>query len=181
MAVEQQAVVAVVLADDAHRLVDLVVVLAQVDAVVRRVVRLQAASVFTQVDGVEVEATLGEEVGQMGLEEVVDEAVDVQHGRAGRLVAPATDERRRERAFGVAAEVDGVPFVRGAEQIRLHEGRLPPRTRSIERGPAGPQAVWLSTGPRSGLAPCRRAGQALAVGRPDDRVRLRERRCSIRM
>jgi hypothetical protein len=78
-------------ADDPHRLVQFRVVVGEVGAEVRRLVRLDAAAVLAQVERVEVDAPRGEEVGQVGLEEVVDEAVDVQHGApVGWLARQAT-------------------------------------------------------------------------------------------
>jgi hypothetical protein len=104
VAVDEQAVVPVLVADDPHRLVQFRVVLGEVGAEVRRLVRLDAAAVLAQVERVEVDAPRGEEVGQVGLEEVVDEAVDVQHGGAGRLACAAGDERRTDRALVVVLE-----------------------------------------------------------------------------
>jgi hypothetical protein len=76
---DEHLVVSVDLADDPGRLVEFRVVIGEAAAEVRRLVLEQAAAVFAQVECVEVPAAVDEEIGQMGLEEVVHEAVDVQH------------------------------------------------------------------------------------------------------
>ena len=139
VAVDEQAVVAVLLPDDPDRLVEFVVVLGEVAAEVRRLVRLQAAAVLAQVQGVEVDAPRHEEVGQVGLEEVVDEAVDVEHGGAGRALGPAGDERGDDRALVVVPEVDGAARVRRAENVGdgFHAG-----DRTAFRYAVVPPRVW---------------------------------------
>jgi hypothetical protein len=76
----EQLVVAVVLADDPGRFVQLRVVVGEAAGEVRGLVGEQAAAVLAQVQRVEVPAALDEEVGEMGLEEVVHESVHVEHG-----------------------------------------------------------------------------------------------------
>ena len=70
-------------------LVELGVVVAEVGDVVGGLVRAQRAAVLAQVEGVEVVAALGPPVGVPGLEEVVGEAVEVQHRLGGRCAAAA--------------------------------------------------------------------------------------------
>ena len=66
------------------RRVELGVVLREVAAEVRRLVRKQRPAVLAQVERVEVVAERGEELGRRRLEEVVAEAVHVQHGARAR-------------------------------------------------------------------------------------------------
>ena len=92
----------------------------EVPAEVGRLVREQAAAVLAQVEGVEVPAAFDEEVGQVGLEEVVGETVQVEHGAPGGLVGPAADQGGQYRALVVVSEIDRLVLVRSAEQVRFH-------------------------------------------------------------
>ena len=121
MRVDEQMPVAVLLADDADRLVQFGEVLADVAHEVRRLVRQDAASVLAQLERVEVEPAVEEELGDVGLEEVVDVTVDVEHGTTGRPGRWVADERRDHRALVVRAEVEGTAKVGAAEKIRLHD------------------------------------------------------------
>src|SRR5439155_5550153 len=83
------------------------------------------------------------------------EAVYVEHGAAGRPVRAPADQRRGDRPFAVAAEVDGVPFVGRAEQVRVHDSEVTAEShrldtdrfgsRSFGAGQPRPQAPSLST------------------------------------
>ena len=115
-------------ADDLGGGVQLGEVVAQVAAEVRGLVREQAAAVLAQVERVEVPAALGEEVGHVGLEEVVDEAVHVEHGAAGRAVGAPPHEGRDHRPLVVGAQLDRPPLVGGAQHVRFHDrDGTPPR------------------------------------------------------
>jgi hypothetical protein len=128
--------VAVLLADDPGRLVQLREVLREAAAEVRGLVVEQAAAVLAQVERVEVPAALDEEFGQVGLEEIVDPSVYVQDGAPGRGVRAAADQRRHDRPLVVGAQVDGVSLVRRAQDfVDLHADRLP--ARSTSTGPYG--------------------------------------------
>jgi hypothetical protein len=81
---------------------------------------VHATAVLAQVERVEVDARAEEELGQVGLEEVVDEAVHIQHGGVGGPVGPARDERGRHHALVVVAERDGAARVRLAEDVGNH-------------------------------------------------------------
>src|SRR5690606_41327421 len=77
------------------------------------------AGALAQVERVERVAAVGVEVGQLGLEEVVAEAVDVDDGRArGVLEAPA-DESRPDGALAVRilAQLDRALLVRVAQDV----------------------------------------------------------------
>jgi len=71
-------------------------------------VRQQRPTVLPQVQGVEVEAPLDVEVGQVLLKEVVDEAVDVEHRTPARLRGAATHQRGHDLALGVLANGSAV-------------------------------------------------------------------------
>jgi hypothetical protein len=111
--------------DDPGRLVELRVVLGQAAGEVGRLVRQEAAAVLPQVERVEVPAPLGEEVGQVGLEEVVVEAVHVEHRAPGRPVGATPDQRGDDRPLVVATEVDRVALIGLAQDVDLHPTRLP--------------------------------------------------------
>jgi len=109
--------------DDLQRPVKLVVVRGQVGHVVRGLPRLQGAAAFAQVQGVEHEAPGGEEVGQVRLEEVVGEAVDVQGGAARGFAVGgiAADEDRLDAALSVRVgpEIEDMLAVAGSEDVRF--------------------------------------------------------------
>ncbi|MCP9949712.1 hypothetical protein [Actinomadura madurae] len=75
---------------------------------------------LAQVERVEVEAEIEVEIGQVLLEEVVDEPVQVQHGPAGRVGAAPPHQRRHDLALGVPAHRQLDRLVAGAEHIRRH-------------------------------------------------------------
>ena len=167
--------VPVALGDPLPGLVDLGVVVAQVGDVVGGLVRTQRAAVLAQVERVEVVAALGPPLGVPGLEEVVGEAVHVQH-RLGRRAGGGTPHQRRDdRALVVGRQRDGLGEVGLAEhvgdalhvRIRGHdaifsaldsEGTRAPAGTSLDRegptreGPHGP-----GRRPRFSAAPNERA------------------------
>ncbi len=63
---------------------------------------------------------IGEELGQVGLEEVVDEPVHVEHRPAVRVVAAAAHQRGDDGALVVVPEVDRAALVGLAENVNLH-------------------------------------------------------------
>ena len=96
----------VALGDPLVRLVQLDVVLGEVEAEVRRLVRQQRAAVLAEVEGVEVVAEPGPELGQVALEEVVAEAVHVQHGTLAAVRGGGVDERGDDAALAVVGELE---------------------------------------------------------------------------
>lgn len=82
---------------------------------------------LAQVERVEMPALLDEEIRQVGLEEIVDESVYVEHGPIAVPVRPAPDQGGRDRPFLVPAEVDHLPFVRRPEQVRFPSADATPR------------------------------------------------------
>ena len=89
--------------------VDLGEVLVQVGDVVGRLVLAQRPAVLAEVDGVEGVAAVGPPPGVLGVEEVVGEAVHVQHGTS---VGPRRLERHQRGDHG--------PLAVGRERDRLH-------------------------------------------------------------
>ncbi len=105
---------AVLVTDDPDRLVQFGEVLRDVAAEIGGLMAEQAATVLAQVKGVEVVPTRSEELGQVGLEEVVDVAVHVEHRPLGRGRGPQRDQGRHDLALGVGCQLDAAPLVRGA-------------------------------------------------------------------
>jgi hypothetical protein len=116
----EQDLVTVLLPDDPYRLVDLREVVAEAADEVGRLVGAQRPAVLAQVQGVEVEAPLDVEVGQVLLEEVVDEAMDVQHRPPPALGPPAPYERGHDIALGVLSQRKLDRLVLGPEHIGRH-------------------------------------------------------------
>ena len=116
--------VPVALGDPLPRRVDLGVVVAQVGDVVGGLVGAQGAAVLAQVERVEVVAALGPPVGVPGLEEVVGEAVQVQHRLGGRPGRGPAHERRDDLALVVRRQRDGLGEVGLSQDVcdRLHVG-----------------------------------------------------------
>jgi len=87
---------------------------------VRRLALPERAAALAQVERVEREAALGPELGQLGLEEVVAEAVDVDHRAARRALVATTHQRGVDPALavGILAEVDRQALVRLAQDVR---------------------------------------------------------------
>jgi hypothetical protein len=98
--------------NDVEREFELFVVEHEVGHVVRGLPWPSRAPAFAQVEGVERVVALGEEVRELGLEEVVGEAVHVQHGAADRLLArrltPDQHGRRLALAVRIGAELERV-------------------------------------------------------------------------
>ncbi len=114
--VDQQAAVAVLLADDPHRLVQLLVVGDEVADEVRRVVLAQRAAVLAQVDRVEGEAGGHVVVGEVRLEPVVVVTVDVEDGLV-RTGDQPTDQRRRDLALLVRTQRQLGRLVGGTQDV----------------------------------------------------------------
>ena len=87
---DDHVVVPVTLDDPLPGSVEVGEVLVQVSDVVGGLVRADRPAVLAQVEGVEVVAAVGPPLGVRGLEEVVGEAVHVEHGPAGGLPARRT-------------------------------------------------------------------------------------------
>jgi len=112
------------LADEVDRGVELGVVERQVRHVVRGVARAARAAALAQVQRVERVAPGREELGQLGLEEVVAEAVHPQEcapwlrGRRARAGA-CPDERRDDLtlAVGIGPEIDRPLLVAGSQHV----------------------------------------------------------------
>ena len=108
------------LADDVDRARDLRVVLGDALAEVRVLVRAQRAAVLAQVERVEGVALHREALGEMALEEVVDEAVHEKHRAARRLAAVRqAHERRQHPAVVVVRELELERLEPGQEAVRL--------------------------------------------------------------
>jgi hypothetical protein len=120
VAVDEQGVVPVDLADLANRRVQLGVVLRQVAGEVRRLVREQTPAVLAEIQCVEMPAALDVEVGQVRLEEVVHEAVHVEDRAAGWGVGGAMHQGGDHLALIVRVERDHVPFVRVTQDVNRH-------------------------------------------------------------
>jgi hypothetical protein len=107
------------LGDEAESGVQLLVVLREVDDVVRGLVGTKRAAVLPQVQGVEVVAPLDPEVRGRGLEEVVAEAVEVEHRTTRRPLGRGTPthEGRDDLALAVGCESDGLGEVRLTEDV----------------------------------------------------------------
>ncbi len=114
--VDQQPAMAVLLADDPHRLVQFLVVGGEVADEVRRVVRAQRAAVLAQVDRVEGEAGGHVVVGEVGLEPVVVVTVDVEDGLLRTGDQPA-HQRRRDLALLVRAQRQLRRLVGGTQDV----------------------------------------------------------------
>ena len=117
-------VVPVAVDDPAPGGVDVVEVLADVGDEVGRLPLAQAAPVAPQVDGVEVVAALDPPVGVLLVEEVVVEAVHVEHGLGGRLLSPPLYEGGDDRPLLVLGEVDGLRGVGRPKDLVDLAGRI---------------------------------------------------------
>jgi len=106
VAEDDQVPVVLLCGDDVHRLVDLGGVLDEVPHEVGGLALAQGASVLAQVEGVEVPAALGEGGGEVGVEEVVDEAVQVEDGAMVPWAVGRADKGRLDGTFVVGAEMD---------------------------------------------------------------------------
>ncbi len=90
---------------------ELLVVAGEIRGEVGGVVRLPRPSAFAQVDRIERIAAVGEEIGQRLMEEVVGEAVDIEH-RAGHGGAVTRDPRTRLGTADQGRGDGGLPPVR---------------------------------------------------------------------
>ena len=119
----EERLLGVLQGDDLDGTVELEVVLAQVRGVVAVLLGHPGPAALAQVQGIEGEAPGGEEVGQLGLEEVVREAVHVQHGSPHVLARPG-DAPHQHRAHvaltvRVGAELEDRLLVALAEDVGL--------------------------------------------------------------
>ena len=121
------------------------VVIGDIGHPVRRLVRAQRTTVLPQVDGVEVLAAGGVEFRQFGVEEVVGEAVHVQHGPRGRAGGAVTDHGCLDRALVILGEIHGQRLVSLAQDVRH---------RVAEQGDG--HAVRIASGLGDGRTPSRR-------------------------
>ena len=110
-------VVAVAVDDPAPGGVDVVEVLTDVGDEVGRLPLAQAPPVAAQVDRVEVVAAVDPPVGVLLVEEVVVEAVHVEHGLGGRLRGSPPHEGGDDRPLLVLVEVDGLRGVRRPQDL----------------------------------------------------------------
>src|SRR5690606_10216768 len=124
--------------DDLQRPVELVVVEREVGDVVRGLTTPPGPPTLAQVECIERIAPLGEEVGELPLEEVVTEAVHVEDGAAHPLPRTyrSADQGRLDLALavGIDAEVEG-PALVAVEDVGVprrcgaHAGTLASRPR----------------------------------------------------
>ena len=109
--------------DQVERAVQLRVVMLEVGGEVRGLAGAPGPAGLAQVEGVESQAAGGAEVGQLGLEEVVGEPVDVEHRAVdGLLRGGRTTDHDRDHlalAVGVGAELEDVLLVAVAEEVGL--------------------------------------------------------------
>jgi len=109
--------------DDRERPLKLFVVQGEVRHVVRGLARPSCPAAFAQVQTVERQAVPGKGIGQLGLEEIVGEAVHVEHGAlrdlAGGWLAPHQHGGGRALSIRVGPQVELVAAVTRAEDIRL--------------------------------------------------------------
>ena len=99
--------------------VDLGEVLVEVGDVVGGLVLAQRPAVLAQVEGVEGVAAVGPPPGVLGVEEVVGEAVHVQHRPAVGSRGLERDQGGDDGALAVGRERDGLDPVVGAEDVGL--------------------------------------------------------------
>src|SRR4029079_7165843 len=104
-------------ADPLPGAIELGEVVVQSGDVVRVLVGRDRAAVLPQVEGVEVVAAPGPPLGVRRLEEVVGEAVHVQHRLRRPLAGAATDEGRDDPALVVVGQVEGLRRVRRAQHV----------------------------------------------------------------
>src|SRR5690625_2072088 len=132
--------------DGVQRHTDLLVVVAQVAHVAGPGPRPDRATARAQVEGVEVEAGRDPTGGVGGVEEVVGEAVEVEHRAAVRRRLPAVDEHRLGgvvvggRAQGDAALLPRLPEDVGHRGAQPREGGGHGRIIPVDDGPAGGDA-----------------------------------------
>jgi hypothetical protein len=107
-----------------------VVVEGKVGDVMRRLAGTARAPTLAQVEGEEREPTVGEEVGEGGLEEVVGEPVHVEDGAVGLLRRLATHERSDDPALpvGILTELQHLLLVPVAQDVRLPVGHASQNT-----------------------------------------------------
>ena len=114
---QDHVVVPVAVHDPRPRGVDVLEVGVHVVDVVGGLVLPQRAAVLPQVEGVEVVAAAGPPLRELCLEEVVGEAVHVEHRPAGRLVGRPMDEVGLDRPFRVGGQHQRLDDVRRPEHV----------------------------------------------------------------
>jgi hypothetical protein len=109
--------------DDRQRPLELLVVQGEIRHVMRGLARPPGPAALAQVETVERQAVAGEGIGQLGLEEIVGEAVHVEHSAPRDLAVSrlAPHQHGGDRAFAVrvGAQVEFVAAVARAEDVRL--------------------------------------------------------------
>ncbi len=150
--------------------VELGEVLAEVADVVGGLVVAQRPAVLAQVDGVERVAALGPPLGVLGVEEVVGEAVHVQHRAAGGPAGRQRHEGGDHRAFVVRREGHGLDPVGRSEDVGLRLGWHGPRISrpGLPRGRSARRRVFAlglgGTYPRLILRLCRTPSRPFSEG-----------------